>query len=364
MTPLSKDQNLRFELAVSKDALEMVNFHNRYYDAARTAEQWLWEWQTHAPERSVIASLRNQNQLIATFGVIPLYMNFSGKNVWVGKTESMLLLPEYRGRGIATRLYKYVESQCVGREFQFIWGFTYEKEAKIVFRMLGYTFFPTIATATCPANIMIEAKSRLKMKANLWIRIGSAAKLVATSLFVNRGISKYQKQPGYEIKEKSKCNEDDIQGLYERLQNKHRNTTFIKLDAKYLKWRVREHPFLKYDEYQVYQNGQMRAYAFVTIFDGTASISDLTSEDDHATCLLLSTIIKRYRGKAGHFAYLCNPKDTIAQDTLAQFYKLGFTLKPHPMELLYKDLRADKNGQDFEVQSWHITGFWTEGYSM
>jgi hypothetical protein len=366
MIPKYKDQDLRFDLAGSEDASEMVNFHNKYHDSDRKPEQWLWEWQTNAPEKSVIAAVRNNSQLIATFGVIPLSMNFDGKNVWAGKTESMLLVPEHSGRGITTRLYKYVEGECVKREFQFIWGFTAVKEAKILFRILGYTFTPTLATATRRGNILIEIPLILKMKFPLWIKLGSIAKLVTMTIFTgyNDFTPKLEKRSDYEIKERLKCNEEDLQSLYERLQKKHKNTILIKLDAKYLKWRVREHPFLKYDEYQVFQNGQLRAYAFVTIFNGSASISDLTSEDDYASCLLLVTIIKRYQKQVGHFNFLCNPKDSLAQDTLVQLIKLGFKVKLNPMELLYKDLREVKDKPAFEVQNWHINGLWTEGYSM
>jgi GNAT superfamily N-acetyltransferase len=365
MIPKDKDQDLHFGLAASEDAVEMVDFQNKHHGTKRNPEHWFWEWQTNIPDKSVLATMRRNRELIATFGVIPLVMSIDGRNILAGKTESMLLIPEYRGHGIATKIYKYVESECLKKGFQLIWGFTYEREAKIVFRMLGYTFAPTLAVAGRPGSLQLELISRMNTRAPLWIRLGSAGKLVAAAALFRRrrGIPKITEQPGYELKE-DKCNEVDLQSLYERLQSKNKYLISIKLDAKYLSWRVRENPFLKYDEYQVYQDGQMRAYAFVTLVDGKATISDLTSEDNYATCLLLDVIIKRYQKRAGRFTFMCNPKDYLAQDTLAQLQKYGFKLNSNPMELLYKDLTRSKDGQDLGIQNWHICGLWTEGFSM
>lgn len=365
MTLKDKDQDLQFRLANSGDATELVSFQNKYHGAKRNAQHWLWEWQTNIPDKSVLATLRKNRELIATFGVIPLIMSIDGNNMLAGKTESMLVIPEYRGHGIATKIYKYVETECLKRGFQLIWGFTFQREAKIVFRMLGYTFAPTLAFAERPGSLRLEITSKMKTRSPLWIRLGSVAKLItALALFRRkRSFPKFNEQAGYELKE-SKCNEQDLQNLYERLQIKHKNLIFINLDAKYLMWRVRENPFLKYDEYQVYQEGKMRAYAFVTLHDRVASISDLTSEDEHATCLLLAAITKRYQKRAGRFTFMCNPKDNLARNTLAQLYKFGFKLYPNAMELLYRDLTQGKHGQNFEIQNWHICGLWTEGFSM
>jgi hypothetical protein len=360
-----KEQGFQFGLAMSEDAEEIVNFQNKYHGTKRNPEHWLWEWHTNIPDKSVLATLRKNRDLIATFGVIPLNMNINGKNILAGKTEGMLLIPEYRGHGIATKIYKYVESECFKKEFQLIWGFTYEREAKIVFRMLGYTFAPTLAIAGRPGSFWIEIISRMKTKTPLWVRLGSMAKLVVSLILLkhNHRIPKCCLQTGYTIVN-NECNEADLQSLYERIQDKYQHVISVKLDAKYLKWRVRENPFLKYDEYQIYQNGQMRAYAFVTIHDRIASISDLTSEDEHATHLLLVEIIKKYQKLVGRFVFLCNTKDNLAQNTLAQFVKLGFKINPNTMELLYRDLTRGEDGQDFGIQNWHICGLWTEGFSM
>jgi GNAT superfamily N-acetyltransferase len=366
IVPPDKNQSLQFGLTTTKDASAMVDFLNRYNYTHKTPQQWLWEWQTFAPDKSVMAVVRCNHQLIATLGVIPLFTNLSGKYVWAGKTEGLLIIPDRRGRGIATRLYKYVENQCIRRDFRFIWGFTHEREAIITFRMLGFTVAPKLADATRYANIRIEIAARLKMKTALWMRLGSIARLIATTIFDWKHwfIPKLPRNPRYEVRQKLPINSVDLKDFYTRLQKRYERMISISLDSEYLKWRVREHPFLKYDEYQVYQDGHMRAYALVTLFNGKLSISDLTSEDDYATYLLLVTIIEGYQRQVGRFTLFFNPKDVLAQSTIIQLRKLGFSIRPNVLELLYKDLQKDKGGQEFDIKNWHISGLWTEGYEM
>ena len=78
------------------------------------------------------------------------------------------------------------------------------------------------------------------------------------------------------------------------MQESHRSIVSLKLDMKYIDWRIRSHPFLKYQEYQVVSNSVLKAYAFVTLSDGNISISDIGSESEYACQLILSQIIKDY----------------------------------------------------------------------
>ena len=132
---------------------------------------------------------------------------------------------------------------------------------------------------------------------------------------------------------------------------------------KISKLRVWEHPFIEYDEYHVYQNKKLRAYAFVALFRGVASISDLTSEDPYATSLLLYTIIKDYAKKVGRFLFMGNSDDFLARNVFDQLRQFGFSLISTD-NFHFRDLTGSDIKQIFEMGNWHINGLWTEGYSM
>lgn len=302
-------RGIEFGFATSDDAAAMVNFHNAYYGTERKPEHWLWEYKTYKPDKSVFAFARDHERIIATQAIIPVYLEVGAELVLSGKSENSLLLPPYRGSGIMPSLYEHAVKNCIDRGIQFLWGFT--AAAKLSKK---FTYYPIAQIMMRPGNIWIDAVSRLRDKSPLWRRIGSVGKLILKSAFKKHAYSgpNIQEKPRYEVKKGKMCDEKQLQSLYQRLKETYGNIIYIRLDREYLKWRVREHPFVKYDEYQVYQNRELCAYAFVAMFGGVAAVSDLTSEDTYATSILLKTIIKDYAKKAGRIQFLGNSEDLLA----------------------------------------------------
>ncbi len=357
-----EQRKIEFRLATSKDAQDMVDFHNSYYRTRRKPEHWLWEYETYEPEKAVFVFAKDHDKLIATQAMIPIYMQIGSECVLSGKSENTLLLPTYRGTAIMQSLYEYAVENCIDRRMQFIWGFT---DAVKAFRKFGFTCYPDIQMMVRPGNIWVAIIARLKTKTPLWRRIGSTGTLILNPTLIKGGktIPQIQKKAGYEIKRGEICDQCCLEELYKRLKLKHKNLVSIKYDQKYLRWRVREHPLIKYNEYQAYQGDTLRAYALVALFEGVASISDLTSEDRYATSLLLDTILKDYAQKVGRFQFLGNPRDFLAQDVFGQLHHFGFSPYSN-WNFVLRDLTRGKNEQIFDIRNWHINGLWTEGYSM
>ncbi len=365
-----EQRRIEFGLATLRDALDMVDFHNSHYGTRRRPEDWLWEYETCMPGKAVFAFAKDGDKLIATRAMIPIYMEVGTECVLSGKNESLLILPPYRGTTLLLELAGYVEKHSIDRGIQFLWGLG---PLVKVPQKLGYTLYPDIQVWLRPGNIWADIVSRLRTNpygttTPLWRRIGSVGKLITQSSFMrirnSRTIPQIQKQAGYEIK-KGEIDERSLKELYERVKSKHNNIVSLKYDQKYLRWRVREHPFLKYDEYQVYQGGKLRAYAFVVLFQGFASISDILSEDRYATSLLLYAILKDYAKKAGRFRFLGNPRDSLAQDVFDQLHQFGFSVDEKTSgswNFTVKDLTGGKYEQIFDIRNWHITGLWTEGF--
>lgn len=359
MIPRLKGQKVQFSLSMSQDASEMVNFHNSYYGTERKPEHWLWEYQMNEKGKSVTTLARDDGKLIATQCMIPICMDIGFESVLTGKGEDTLILPPYRGTGVMGQLYEYAVANCIERGMQFIWGFTPAIKAV---QQFGFTYLFDCVTMIRPGKMLAGIASRLKMKAPYRIRLGSIGKMIMKSMFSRYSIPPIEERLDYEVRV-GLSNEHDIQNLYERLKQNNTHVISIKLDPQYLKWRIREHPFLKYDEYQVYQGDVLRAYAFVTLFEGIASISDLTSEDDYATSRLLQIILTNYRKKASSFRFFGNPADCLAQNVFPQLRRFGFRLSGNDNFVL-RDLTKGKRKQIFDIQNWHINGLWTEGYSM
>ena len=365
-----EQQGIEFRLATSKDALDMVNFHNSYYGTGRGPEHWLWEYQTYEPEKTVFAFAKDRDKLIATQGVLPICMEVGTECLVSGKAENTLILPPYRGTAIFRSLQEYAFENCTGRGMQFVWGFT--GGAVRAFQESGFTCYQDIQVLMRPGNIWVDIVSRLRTYSHgartpLWRRIGTVGKLILKSFFArnSKTIPQIEKQAGYEIKKGEICDQRRLKELCQRMRSKHKNIVSIKYDQRYLRWRVREHPLLKYDEYQVYQGAKLRAYAFVVLSHGIATISDLLSEDRHATSLLLYTILKDYVKKAGRFQFLGNLKDLLAQDLFDQLRQFGFSVDEKTGKywiFILRDLSGGKNKQFFDIRNWHVTGLWTEGF--
>lgn len=357
----SDGKNLKFQSATLKEASELVELHNSYYGTARKTEDWLWEYQTYEPGKSVFSFAKDLNKIIATQGMLPIYTEVGPKIILSGKSESTLVLPAYRGSQIMRNLYEYSARICLEHGMQFLWGFTPAIKA---FKNFGFESYPNIQKLVRPGNILAGIKLKLKQNFSWWRRFVSIGELFVRhfSLGRNAAFSQFHENSEYKLK-KGITDEICLKKLFDRLKLQNPNAIFIRYDNKYLKWRVREHPFIKYFEYQVYLHADLKAYAIVTLFKGITSISDLTSEDENATSFLLHKIIEDFSKKTAEFQFLINTQDILSLGVLRQLSGYGFSVGSS-VNLVVRDLTKGDNKEIFDIRNWHINGLWTEGYSM
>ena len=357
----SEQRQVECQLASTSHALEMVDFHNSYYKTARKPQDWLWEYMTYNPEKAVMVFAKDFEKIIASQGMIPIYLKVGNKTILTGKSENTLLLPAYRGTKLMQELYEYAVDNCLERGIQFIWGFTSAIKA---FKIFGFETYPIVQSMVRPSNIGVGLKFKLKNKSPLWRRLGSLGKLILRhfKLRKNNAMAQFQKNVEYELR-RGVIDQNHLEALFDRLKSQNENTIFIRYDQKYLKWSVREHPFIQYSEYQVYRHTDLKAYAIVGLANGIVAISDLTSEDENATSFLLYTILKDFKKKAAEFHFFINTQDVLNQGVLKQLYSYGFS-SSGDQSLVVRDLSKGNNKEIFDIRNWHINGLWTEGYSM
>jgi GNAT superfamily N-acetyltransferase len=359
-------QNIDFGLATVEDAREMVDFHNRFYGhffgSVRDPEYWIWEFRSYEPEKSMFISARDEGKLIGTTGITAMYVDIGDKCVLAARGRSALLLPEYRGADVYFRLFEYLITTLRSRGMAFLWGWT--ATPKLVTR-LGFHTGPDIDVLVRPGSLRAQIAWKLREDTRAWRRIGSVCKATIYWFLttITRSNPRVKPREGYELIKEGTIDEGLLQGLLERMKSGHDNIVSIRYDEEFLRWRIREHPLQKYDEYQVLQGGELRAYAFVTLSEGTVSISEIISEDDHATALLLSAILKDYSRKAGRYRIIVNPEDCLVRNLSVQLRRFGFKVDERmkkPLHTAVMDL-ADIFSEDlYDFRYWHVTALWFE----
>ena len=361
-----QEQGIVFRLATPDDAQALADFHNQEYATRRTAQHWLWEYQTYAPDKSLFRVAVRDGQVIATGGNIPIHMEVGGKTKLASKGESALCLPQYRGTGLMPAIGDWARSNGLPEHFEM--SFSLRNIDKLHGRNNFSPVFRNIQVWTRPGSPKVALTARLRGDMTLWRdtsslrRIASTGKLVTRALTSGKGgsIPQINALPGYELR-RGQTPMQDLQELHQRLFSKNKDIVWIKYDSKYLDWRMRQHPFKKYDEYQVYEGDVLRAYAFATEYEGEVCISDLLSEDKHATSLLLGTLLDEYASRAGQFRFLGNPMDRLSVDLFRQLPQFGFSLSMK-WNLIVNDRRAVLGTEFYQIRNWHVNGLWTEGF--
>jgi hypothetical protein len=358
-----REQGINFRRATAEDAPALVSFHNSYHRTNKQPEYWVWEYCKYAPDQSLFFMVEKDGQILATDGEIPVFMDMGGKAVSAVKGENSLCLKQYRGTGLHPAIGDYQREQGLLSTHPISWSLSN------IDALHGKHYFNTvyrnIQLWTRAGNLRLLIKARLRDNTPLWRRIGSAAHQAIKALFNKErtAIPQVAMRPGYEVK-KEQLQSEALRELRNRLRTeKNKNTISIQYDDRYITWRIREHPVLKYDEYQVQQDDKLRAYAFVTMHDYEAFISELLSEDSHATSLLLSTIIKDYGNKTGQIRFFGNPKDSLSQDVFEQLPKFDFSLAT-TWRLTVWDRYGTMNTEFYQIENWNVSGLWTEGFQM
>jgi hypothetical protein len=358
-----REQGINFRLATPEDAPALVSFHNSYHRTNKQPEYWVWEYFKYAPDQSVFFVVEKDGQILATDGAIPIFMDVAGESVLAAKGENSLCLKQYRGTGLHPAIGDYQREQGLRSIHPITWALS--NVDALHGRNNFTTVYRSIQLWTRTGNLRLLMKARLRDNTPLWRRIGSAAHQTWKALVKKERtvIPQINIKPGYEVK-KEQIQNEALRELRNRLRTeKNKNTISIKYDDRFLSWRIREHPVLKYEEYQVQQDGELRAYAFVTMHDYEAFISELLSEDSHATSLLLSTIIKDYGNRTGQIRFFGNPRDTLSQDVFEQLPNFGFSPAVR-WRITIWDRARNMNEEFYQITNWNVSGLWTEGFQM
>jgi hypothetical protein len=361
-----REQGITFRLATPDDAQALVDIHNQEYGTHRTVEHWLWEYDTYAPDDARFRIAEKDGKIIATGGNIPIYMEVGGETKLASKGENAWCLPQYRGTGLAPAIGDWARSYGIPEHYQI--NFNLRNIDKLHGRNNITPVYRNIQVWTRPGNPKIILTKRLLGDMTLWRGSSSLKRAISTGKLAAQALTRGKISdipqvsilPGYELR-KGRTPLEDLQSLRERLLSINEHVIWIKYDDKYLDWRIRQHPFNEYNEYQVYKGDVLKAYAFTTEHQGEVCLSDLLSEDPHATSVLLSTFLSDYTDRAGQYRFMGNPVDQLSIDLFRQLPQFGFSLAMK-WNLTVRDRKAALGTEFFQIRNWHVNGLWTEGF--
>ncbi len=156
-----------------------------------------------------------------------------------------------------------------------------------------------------------------------------------------------------------------IADLFKRIRQTFPELIHIELNEKYIRWRITEHPFIRYDTLSIYEGGTLRGYAVVNGHNGQfAYLADLVFDDDEAGVTLLSSIVNDLRRRnylsLSYFGNMTNP---VNARTFAVLRMFSAVETPNPKMTFVLLALSDVASPDvYDVSRWHMSGLWTEGY--
>jgi len=359
--------DLRTKEATIADAEEIVSFHNAAYGDSQKPEHWMWEYRGHYPNLSVFAVITDAERIIATQGMIPVYINVGGRRVLSGKSENTLSNPDYRGKGVFQGLYEFAVSMCKLKGMQCVWGFSSSDKAlnvlrKCQFRIyerMMYTAISITSLRYAPSEILEQGKAGLKERVLRFV--GFSLLWLYASLF---RVTCRVPDKGFLVRE-DLVRQQDLDDLYQHFRQVYPGLIHVDLNAEYLHWRVYGHPIFKYKTYFVYEGDVLRAYAFVNAHNRRhAYLTDFTFESVSAGKVLIQRVLRDMRAEdVGVVTFFGNQSNPAAKKTFELLRKFGFVKRGWTYFVL-RNISFEDERSLFDPTHWYMNGLWTEGYEM
>lgn len=359
--------DLEIREVTPSDVEKAISLHNAAYGDKKKPEHWIWEYKGGYPDSSVFTIIEDGDLIIATQGMIPIYVYVRGKRVLSGKSENTLLHPKYRGKGLLQNLYEFAVSLCQIRGMEFIWGYSSSIAAikalrKI--RFLAYGSLMYISVSTIGPRLALSGVR----EENVGAVKRAVRSLVVLLLWVYSSIFRvmcWGSDTGLSVRDRL-ADQQDLADLYERLRNRYPDLIHIDLDERYLQWRIHDHPIFKYRTYFVYEGDLLRAYAFVNMHDKRrVYLTDFTFETHSAGKFLLQKVLGQLRTEGvGAVVFWGNKQNPAMNRVFGLLQSFGFLRRKDPTHVVLRNLSFEDGEALLDMANWYLNGLWTEGYRM
>jgi hypothetical protein len=349
---------------------EVVSFHNLSYGDKRTPKKWIWEYKGNYPDLFVFTIIKDNNKVVGTQGMIPIYLNIGGEIHLSAKSESSLLDPKYRGGERFKELYDFAMTLCKARKMCCVWGFT--GAVKVWRNKLGFSVYEDAmyisALVLKPRPFIASIR---KSKQNMVIKTAESLALMLRYLYSSVRRFTYftykcLKRTSREISIEQRLRSvSDVSELYKRLRAKYADLIHIEQDEKYIAWRISNNPNVEYTTFFAYEDNLLRAYCYVALANNReAYLSDLTFEDYEAGSFLLETILNLFcKRKINSVNFIGNIRNPLMATVFNLLKKNGF-MKGNFTPFVLKNISYAHEKCLHDIRNWYINGLWTEGYQF
>jgi predicted acetyltransferase len=265
------------------DEEKINHLYNKIFNFHRTIDQWKWEYLQTPHGKSFIRVLRDGQDIIGHFSLLPFQMCNKDEVVLTGKIEGIMLHLEYRGHGLYSEFVK--ESLLLAKTcgFQVTWvTFT---PATRPLKRAGYTEVLDFYTYTYPLSLGGFSEflpNKLQLCGNL---------LGRGTYPIFKRLSHFKRH--LEIQEVSLS---EYTSFFENWRLYQRSFSVFR-SYDFLKWRFCDNPYkLSYAFVRLAYKNQAVAYAILVQRNNSLWIDDLMFLDDMAD--LLATSILDLKGNA------------------------------------------------------------------
>lgn len=223
-------------LLQERDIRQINDLYQKAYEVNRPAGKFKWEFQQGpaGPAIYVVAVDPEANRVIGTQCAIPLYVtNGSGDKILTAKSEDTLVDPDYRGRSVFEKMYALLFDECRRAGIVAIWGFTYAIKP---FKELGFDI-----PFRCDFGMLVFDPGRtfnylnsLKAERTITEKVKIAGLIALSRL-------KYIFQGN--VSSKGLRISKDLQTDLANLPPNQPGVFYLRLDSKFLEWRLRTNPY-------------------------------------------------------------------------------------------------------------------------
>jgi len=350
---------------VSKEEIsEIYEFHYLYAKDKRTLYIWQWEYFDLNPASSILLAVKVNNKIVATQGMIAIYLRFGCKIVLSGKNESLLIDSEYRGKGLSTRLYSYAVEEYAKVNISCLWGFS--RKALIPLSKAGFVVYKDVVKrmvllTSYRQSIHLLHKQHSLSLTHLLIRMAILPATIYSNLVIRfRRMISSTISKNYIIQETIRT-PDDISLLYSRIVIEHPNLIYIDQNASYFNWRILRSPH-PIKTYFLYERNELKAYLYLKVCDKYCEITDFTFvEKAYGKNLLLFVSKEILTRNYGFVYYTGNNSNRLSRKVFDLLFTFGFLKINGPNHFVLRNFTFTDVKELFEIRNWYFNDLWSEG---
>lgn len=269
------------------------------------------------------------------------------KEVFGAQSCDSAVLPEFRGKGVFSRIIRAAEEQCEVYGIDFLFGFPNEKSYP-GFMKLGWVHVGDFYRAVLPLDTCKFFER--KFKKNIPSSIGKIS-----DLFIQKKLNNYSKKShSINIQENQECpfTEEDFE-VINRTEG-----IMVKRSYQYYRWKVDNNPSRSF-KYIIARDGD-RLVGFVIyeiLEDNSIDIVDwLCFESDNENQkIVLSKIFNKLKGKGTSISISlvngCNNEMNILE-SIGFLNASNRIMKQRPLPLVVKVFGSESEKQLLEVKAW------------